>query len=157
MSDRQIDPKHPDIVAPPPLLFLGPLVCGLILGRLLPQPRMPGAVRLLGLPLVAAGAGLVGWFFTTMQRAGTPIDPYETPTELVTAGPFEHTRNPAYLAMTLIYSGVSLLAGAGLPLLMLPGVLAVVDQGVVRREEEFLDRQFGSAYRDYRARVRRWL
>ena len=59
--------------------------------------------------------------------------------------------------MTLIYSGVSLLAGAGLPLLMLPGVLAVVDQGVVRREEEFLDRQFGSAYRDYRARVRRWL
>jgi protein-S-isoprenylcysteine O-methyltransferase Ste14 len=144
-------------VAPPPLLFLGPLVCGLILGRLLPQPRMPRGARLLGLPLLAAGAGLAAWFFTTMQRAGTPIDPYETPTELVTRGPFEYTRNPAYLAMTLVYSGVSLLAGAGVPLVLLPGVLAVVDQGVVRREEEFLEARFGATYRDYRARVRRWL
>jgi protein-S-isoprenylcysteine O-methyltransferase Ste14 len=152
-----ITERHPDIVAPPPLLFLGPLLGGLILDRLLPLPRLPGPLRLLGLPVLAAGATLGGWFFTTMQRAGTPVDPYEPPTALVTDGPFEHTRNPGYVGFTLIYTGITLLAGGRWPLLLLPGVLAVVDRGVIQREESHLDERFGAAYRDYRARVRRWL
>jgi protein-S-isoprenylcysteine O-methyltransferase Ste14 len=157
VSDLPVEHRHPDVIAPPPLLFLVPLVAGLVLGRVVRQPRMPTPVRLLGLPLLAAGAALGGWFFTTMQRAGTPVDPYETPTALVTDGPFEYSRNPAYLCLTLVYTGISLLAGAGWPLVMLPGVLAVVDQGVVRREEVFLEQRFGAAYRDYRERVGRWL
>lgn len=148
--------RHPDVIAPPPLLFLGPLLGGLLIGRLARQPRMPTPVRLLGLPLVAAGATLGGWFFTTMQRAGTPVDPYETPTALVTEGPFRYTRNPAYVAMALIYTGTSLLAGAGWPLALLPGVIAMVDRGVIQREEEYLEGSFGAPYRDYRSRVRRW-
>ncbi|HVD00411.1 MAG TPA: isoprenylcysteine carboxylmethyltransferase family protein [Candidatus Dormibacteraeota bacterium] len=157
MAEKMDAHRHPDVIAPPPLLFLGPLLAGLLLGRLVRPPRMPGPVRLLGLPLLAAGAALGGWFFATMRRAGTPVDPYETPVALVTEGPFEYSRNPAYLCMTLIYTGVSLLAGAGWSLLMLPGVLAVVDRGVVRREEAYLEDHFGAAYREYRARVGRWL
>lgn len=35
--------------------------------------------------------------------------------------------------------------------------LAVMQQGVIEREERYLDRRFGTAYRQYQARVRRWL
>jgi protein-S-isoprenylcysteine O-methyltransferase Ste14 len=106
---------------------------------------------------MAAGIGLGGWFIWTMRRAGTPVDPREAPTALVTEGPFRHTRNPAYVAFTLTYSGLSLLTSILWPLLLLPLVLLAVDRGVIQREERYLEKQFGSSYRQYRHRVRRWL
>jgi protein-S-isoprenylcysteine O-methyltransferase Ste14 len=148
---------HPDIIAPPPLLYAGPWLGGLLLDRLLPLPRFPLAARLAGLPLIAAGIGVGGWFIWTMRKAGTPVDPYEAPSALVTNGPFRLTRNPAYFGLSLTYVGLSLLTGLLWPVLLLPGVLLAVDRGVIRREERYLEKQFGSPYRDYRRRVRRWL
>jgi protein-S-isoprenylcysteine O-methyltransferase Ste14 len=42
-------------------------------------------------------------------------------------------------------------------LILLPAVLVVVDWGVIRREERYLEERFGSDYTEYRRRVRRWL
>jgi len=148
---------HPDVIAPPPLLFAGPWLVGLLLHLVLPLPRLPFAARLAGLALIAAGIGLGGWFILTMRRAGTPVDPYETPTALVTEGPFRYTRNPAYVALTLTYTGLALLIGVLWSLLLLPVVLVAVDRGVIKREEHYLEAHFGSAYQEYRRRVRRWL
>lgn len=149
--------RGPEVVAPPPLLFLCPLLTGLALDRLVPLPRLPPPARLLGVPVLAAGIALAGWFAQTMRSAGTPLDPRRPPTALVEEGPFRYSRNPGYLGMTLVYGGVSLLAGARWPLLLLPGVLAVVDRGVVDREEEYLQAHFGERYAAFRERVSRWL
>jgi protein-S-isoprenylcysteine O-methyltransferase Ste14 len=45
---------------------------------------------------------------------------------------------------------------------VLNGVLTLplaitIRYGVVAREEAYLERRFGDGYRDYKARVRRWL
>jgi protein-S-isoprenylcysteine O-methyltransferase Ste14 len=149
--------SHPDVIAPPPLLFAGPWLVGLLLHLVLPLPRLPLAARLAGLALIAAGIGLGGWFIWTMRSAGTPVDPYEAPTALVTEGPFRYTRNPAYVAFTLTYAGLALLTGVLWSLLLLPVVLVAVDRGVIQREEHYLEAHFGSGYQEYRRRVRRWL
>jgi protein-S-isoprenylcysteine O-methyltransferase Ste14 len=39
---------------------------------------------------------------------------------------------------------------------MLP-LIVLIRYGVVAREEVYLERRFGDAYRDYTRRVRRWL
>jgi protein-S-isoprenylcysteine O-methyltransferase Ste14 len=156
-EDDRAAARGPDIIAPPPLLFAGPWLGGFLLDLLVPLPRLPVALRLVGLALTAAGLALIGWFFVTMQRAGTPVDPREAPTALVQSGPFRLTRNPAYVGWTLIYLGLTLLAGGRWALLLLPGVLVAVDRGVILREERYLEERFGSDYREYRGRVRRWL
>jgi protein-S-isoprenylcysteine O-methyltransferase Ste14 len=147
----------PEVIAPPPLLYAGPLLGGLLLDRLLPLPTIPRGLRLpAGLVTLIGGAALGGWFMGTMLAARTPVDVRRSPTTLVVDGPFRFTRNPGYVGLALVYTGVSLLAGGRWPLLLLPGVLAAVDRGVIQAEERYLQRRFGPAYERYRRRVRRW-
>jgi protein-S-isoprenylcysteine O-methyltransferase Ste14 len=104
-----------------------------------------------GWPLILAGLWLGAW----AVRAAASID-LERPDQLVDNGPYAFSRNPMYVAWTLGYVGITLVAGTAGPLLLLPAVL-VVTQVVVLREERSLERRFGDAYRSYKASVRRYL
>ena len=146
------------VVAPPPLIYLGPLIFGLLLNRRFPIPFLPRRIaRSLGWPLLSGGVLLIGWFGWTMRRAGTPTSPYKPVSHMVTEGPFHYTRNPGYLAMTMIYTGIASLANALWAILLLPVALLVMQRGVIEREERYLERKFGEEYLRYKAQVRRWI
>ncbi len=146
------------VVAPPPLIYLGPLVLGLLLNRKFPVPFLPRRMaRTLGWPLFSGGVLLGSWFFRVMRRADTPISPEEPVSSLVTDGPFRYTRNPGYLSIAMFYTGVASLANALWAILLLPATLFVIQRGVIEREERYLERKFGEEYLLYKARVRRWI
>ena len=92
-----------------------------------------------------------------MLAAETNINPFKPTTSIVSTGPFRFTRNPLYLAMTLIYLGLTLVANTGWCFPLLIPVLLLIHFGVVAREERYLERKFGESYREYRLRVRRYL
>jgi protein-S-isoprenylcysteine O-methyltransferase Ste14 len=145
MTDDERD--NAGVIAPPPLIYLGPLALGLLLNRKFRIPFLPrGVARALGWPLFGGGVLLMSWFFITMRRADTPIDPREPVSNLATDGPFRYTRNPAYLSMAMIYAGVSSLANALSSILLLPAVLLVIQRGVIEREERYLERKFGEEF-----------
>ena len=91
-----------------------------------------------------------------MRRAGTNVDPGKPSTVIVDEGPYRFTRNPIYLANTLLYVGLSLVFNAVWPLLTLMPSLLLLHWGVVLREERYLEGKFGEAYLAYKRRVRRW-
>ena len=107
--------------------------------------------------MVLAGGALARGFFRALTGAGTTVSPYSESTALVTSGPYRISRNPGYLGMALGYGGTALLAGALWPFATLIPTLTLIEYGVIRREEPYLERTFGDEYRDYRARTRRWL
>jgi len=157
-DDPRGAPDNPGVVAPPPLIYAGALALGLVANRLYQIAFLPRAVsRVLGLPLVFGGLaiGLLG--FREMRRAETNVDPYKPATAIVTEGPYRFTRNPLYLGMTLVHSGITALFNALPAAMLLPLVLAVLRRGVIEREERYLERKFGDEYLAYKARVRRWL
>jgi protein-S-isoprenylcysteine O-methyltransferase Ste14 len=92
-----------------------------------------------------------------MKRAGTNVRPDQPMLAIVTDGPFRFTRDPMYMATTGLYSAVTLLVNTLWPLVLLAPLLVLLDGGVVRREERYLEAKFGDPYRAYQARVRRWL
>jgi protein-S-isoprenylcysteine O-methyltransferase Ste14 len=153
-----VAPDRPGVLAPPPLLYGGGLVLGLLLEWAIPLPGLPGSVSWpLGAILVVVGAGLAAWFVSSFRRARTPVDVRRPTTTIVTSGPFRFSRNPGYLSLTVTYLGIAVLADALWPLAVLPGTVLVVQRTVIEREERYLERKFGDDYLRYKRRTRRWV
>jgi protein-S-isoprenylcysteine O-methyltransferase Ste14 len=91
------------------------------------------------------------------RAAGTNIPPSLPTTALVTDGIYTRTRNPFYLGSTLVYCGLAVAAGSLWAIVLLVPLLWVINVGVIAREERYLERRFGEAYRTYKGRVRRWV
>ena len=158
MSGEKHNADNPGVLAPPPLIYAGALAAGLLANRRYHMPILPRRIaRTLGWPLVACGLAVGFLGSREMRRAETTLDPPKPATTIVTGGPFRYTRNPLYLSMTLIYGGISALADALLPVLLLPIVLRLMRRGVIEREERYLERKFGDEYIEYKVRTPRWI
>ena len=158
MSETTTESDTAGVVAPPPLIFLGGLAVGFGLEALLSSASLPGAVRwALGGLLLVGGLLLLASFNTAFSRRGTAVEPWKPTTAIVSTGPYRLTRNPAYVAMALLYAGIAVLSDALWALAPLPVVLLIVDRAVIAREERYLERRFGPEYLDYKGRVRRWV
>jgi protein-S-isoprenylcysteine O-methyltransferase Ste14 len=155
------DHDHAEVAIKPPLLFLGALALGSLLTLVLPIGTGLAAANrnalLVGLAFAVAGFALAGVSAWAFQRAGTHVVPGRPATALVTTGPYHVTRNPIYLGFVLVYFGLAVILTSVWVLLLLIPVLIVLRRGVVDREEAYLEREFGEAYRKYKARVPRWL
>lgn len=146
------------VAAPPPLIYLALLGLGLLLNKRFPVSFLPRRIaRILGWPFLGGGVLLLGWFEWAMRHADTPANPYKPVTHVVTEGPFRYTRNPGYLAMAMIYTGIAGLANALWAVLLLPVAMFAIQRGVIEREERYLEGKFGEEYLHYKARVRRWI
>ena len=152
---------HAEVAVMPPLLFLGALALGSVLSLVVPIGPGPGSANALaltvGLTFVAIGFALVALSVHNFRRAGTSVVPTEPATTLVATGPYRFTRNPIYVGFVLAYFGFAIVLTSMWVLLLLIPVLIILQRGLVAREEDYLERQFGEAYRKYKARVPRWL
>jgi protein-S-isoprenylcysteine O-methyltransferase Ste14 len=142
------------------VLLVQATAVGLVPWWLAPRgPRLAlGAWRAAGLPLLAAGLGLllVCNVYFVLEGRGTAA-PYDPPRELVVRGPYRYVRNPMYLGASLIVLGLALWRES-LSLLGYAALLSVAYRLFVRFfEEPSLERRFGAAYDRYRRQVPPWL
>ena len=100
---------------------------------------------------------LATWFIRTMCGADTTLDVNKPVSSLVQDGPFRYSRNPGYLSLVMIYTGVAILRNALWVILFLPLLLVVTQRELIEREERYLERTFGEEYLAYKRRVRRWV
>lgn len=141
----------------PPLLAGVLLLVTLILHFLLPEERVVGWSEVIGLLLVAVGAGLTGFAAALFQARDTTCKPWGEPSQFVVQPPYTWTRNPMYLGVTTALLGFAVFFSS-LTMLLAPAIFfSVIDRLVIPREEETMERLFGNDYVAYKDRVRRWL
>ena len=131
------------LFARPSVLFGAPVANNLILG--------------LGAVLAVAGEFLrcltIGYDY--IHRGGRDGKVYAK--FLVKGGVYAHTRNPMYVGNCLIAIGLTLYSGASFAILVLVPLFLFVYVSITSAEEAYLSGKFGDEYRDYCARVARYL
>lgn len=145
---------------PPPLVYLGFLLAGISIDRILGLAALglPVSLRiLLAAAFVSPGIALIIMAIGRFRAAGTPPEPWRTVTAFVATGVYRFTRNPMYLGMAAIYLGLALAADSVAALLLLPITISAIQTQVIAREEPYMRKRFGDPYIAYCARVRRWL
>lgn len=148
----------PNVVAPPPLIFLSGLLIGGLISWFFPFTFLPKSLATIGgIALTVAGLTIIVTAIVQMRRAKTNVEPWKPTTAILDDGLYAVSRNPIYAAMCLIYLGMSFLFNSFwfLPPLVL--VLLIVHYGVITREEKYLTGKFGDEYLSYKNRVRRWV
>jgi protein-S-isoprenylcysteine O-methyltransferase Ste14 len=154
------EPDVAGVIALPPLIFLGFLAAAAVLEAVVPLPLLTAhalARYLAGAALATCGVVIIAMGTRRFLAAGTNIPPTLPTTALVVDGIYRRTRNPLYLGTALIYLGLGVAAGSLWAIALVVPLLWVINVGVVAREERYLERKFGDAYRAYKARVRRWV
>jgi protein-S-isoprenylcysteine O-methyltransferase Ste14 len=148
----------PRVLAPPPVFYGGFMILGLALDRIIVLRLPSGNARwVIGVVWIVASVALLAWALRAFAKHNTSINLYRETRALITGGPFGYTRNPLYVALTMLHIGVALLFGGVWMLLLVVPALALTHWKVVLPEEHYLMSRFGAEYLDYCERVRRWV
>ena len=94
--------------------------------------------------------------FRTARTTVNPIK-IEKASSLVTTGLYRMSRNPMYLGLALILTGWTIILGNPVNIALLGLFIVFMNRLQIKPEERILELKFGQEYRDYKARVRRWL
>jgi protein-S-isoprenylcysteine O-methyltransferase Ste14 len=145
-------------VARPPVIYLGAIALGVVIHLMWPEPLVPvpsaintaaGAIGTL------AAVALFVYAVRTFKAAGTPV-PGNLPTStIVRTGPYRFSRNPIYLAFSLLQLSIAIWVNSPWLVLTLFAAVAVMSLVVIPREERYLGAHFPE-YSSYKAAVRRW-
>ncbi|MDA0367399.1 MAG: isoprenylcysteine carboxylmethyltransferase family protein [Proteobacteria bacterium] len=150
--------ETPGIRVIPPVIFLAAIFAGAALDSVLPIDLIPGRMRItLGPILVVASIAVMPWVLRGFKRAKTPFDTRRAATTLITHGVFRFSRNPGYLALIGLCLGVAVIMDSVWMLATIALATVYLDRVVIAAEERHLAARFGDPYRQYKARVRRWI
>jgi len=142
----------------PPVYFLAAIALTIALHFLFPVVTIvPLPWRFVGLLAIAAGITLNIVADRQFKQRNTTVKPFQESSALVTIGAFRWSRNPMYLGMVLIVSGIAIIEGSVTPWIVVAALAVLLDRIFIRCEEKMLQETFGNLFQRYKKRTRRWL
>jgi protein-S-isoprenylcysteine O-methyltransferase Ste14 len=152
--------NNPGVFIPPPLFYIAVFLFSFSLQRNFPIRReffQTPAATPSGAILILAGLFFVVPALRQFFKTKNTLITVKPATSLQTGGIYSLSRNPMYLGLMLIYSGLAFIFGNWWTFLLLPVLFALILFLIIRPEEKYLSRTFGNSYSAYRKSTRRWL
>lgn len=156
-DDFDVYEDRPNVIARPPRIVLAFLAAGFVLDQFMLAPFLYELVQYLGgAGLLIGGITLMAAAMRRFRAVGTSIETWRSSAAIVADGPYAMTRNPRYVSLLLIYTAIGVIVNAPAAVALLPVLFAALHFGVVLREEDYLECEFGDSYLEYRQSVPRW-
>lgn len=146
------------VFVPPPLIYVAVFFLSILMQSYIPldhswfRSNSWLAWIFIGLYLIFCFPAI--YRFIVSKTTITTIHPVK---KLQTSGIYSISRNPMYLSLLFLYSAIAVFKGNWWTFILIPLMIIIVQQYIIRREEKYLQRQFGATYTAYQRKVRRWL
>ena len=114
--------------------------------------------HLAGIVVFLAGFGLFAWCVSLFARVGqATLAPWDPTRRLVAVGPYRYVRNPMITGVLSMLVGETLFLGSRVIAIWAATFMAINQVYFMFLEEPGLERRFGTAYREYKLAVPRWI
>jgi protein-S-isoprenylcysteine O-methyltransferase Ste14 len=159
--NNQIDKsKGPGVYIPPPLFYVLIFIASVFI-----QKRIPIADTVFHLMIVKVVGVIfliIALFFLVRSLrqfflTKNTLILIKPASSLQTTGIYAITRNPMYVGLAIVYLGITCFIGNWWNFILFPLLLLIVQEYIIKREEKYLELEFGERYDEYRGVVRRWL
>jgi protein-S-isoprenylcysteine O-methyltransferase Ste14 len=151
---------NPGIFIPPPLIYAAFFIAAIFLQRAFPitnsffhsEPSKIIGVTFILINLFFSFPALRQFFISR-----NTIITHKPANSLQSSGVYSLSRNPMYLSLVLLYLGLTFILGNWWNFIVLPILIWIVQEYIIKHEEKYLERRFGQDFNQYKSRVRRWL
>ncbi len=111
----------------------------------------------LGVILIISGLTITKKVRKMFSKIDTEIHTFKKPSQFVTYGLFQYSRNPIYLGFVIVLIGVNITLGSLTPFVFVLIFIFVTNYWYIPFEEKNMQIQFGKDYENYKKKVRRWI
>ena len=156
--EKEINKDNPGVKIPPPIIFIGFGLFGVLINYLNPLTiEGPSWLLYLGL-LILIGSFLgFGYMINFYKKNETEIEPTKTTSKIITSGLYRYSRNPVYIILCTGPIGLGFIFMTYWAMFAFIPALIVIYFTAVKKEEQYLEKKFGQGYLDYKKKVRRWI
>jgi len=151
---------HPGIYIPPPVIYIAIFLIAYLLQTLIPINNSffhHNGVKTAGIIFFIAGVFFIMQGVGKFIQTGNTLITVKPASSLQQSGIYKFTRNPMYFGFIFLYLGFACFFGNWWDIILLPVLIIIMQEYVIKKEEKYLERQFNQTYLDYKKKVRRWI
>ncbi len=152
--------KHPGVYIPPPVIYATIFLLSLLLQKVFPLSVLffkTQTAIVLGCIFVAFSLAFALPALLKFLKSRNTLITVKPANSLQTDGIYVISRNPMYLGLLFLYTGIAFFTGNWWSLILIPLVVIIITIYVIKREEKYLYDAFGPDFTAYKIKVRRWI
>ena len=159
MSNRANTSKGPGVYFPPPLVYIIIFIIAVFFQNELPISRtvfQMQATKYAGTLFVLIALFFIISGLRQFFRSKNTLILIKPATSLQKSGIYAMSRNPMYCGLAIAYLGITCFIGSWWNIILFPILILICQEYIIKREEKYLELEFGEQYIEYRRKVRRW-
>ena len=150
---------NPGVFIPPPLFYAALFFLSFLLQKYFPIGNgflQTSIAYVSGAIFIVAGLAFSIPALRQFIKTKNTVITVKPATSLQTGGIYSLTRNPMYLGLLLVYTGLAFIFGNWWTFLLLPVLFVLVTCLIILPEEKYLSEAFRNSYPVYKKNTRRW-
>ena len=160
MSNPINKSKGPGVYIPPPLFYVLIFIAAVTL-----QKKIPIAdaifniqtMKVMGIIFLIIASFFLFRSLRQFFQSKNTVILIKPASSLQKTGIYSISRNPMYVGLSIVYLAITCFIGNWWNIILFPILFLIVQEYIIKREEEYLELEFGQQYEEYRRTVRRWL